>query len=540
VTFGKDDDDARESGEPIPKRGKPIDPNDFGGDSSTEAHDREITESSDRLRAVVGGVLEDVLGDLFHQRNGVTPDDAIAVMLRRLGYRARGVADNSSPLPELVELWAADADPFDFENTELVRLDRLPGPPDWTAHASVVALAGQNSFAHDVDSAAGYGVGAHLNDILGGGLRGSETLLVGAAGPGAGKTFFAGQIADGLALRTAEMLRDPERWHAITRTLTPVTVMSELSTTELLERSFARYTGIPKNAFRQGRHWSGQRVQGAELIDLNPRDAQRIANSIARGALAPLREQVRRLRVETKSNPAATVELARRAVAASRKSVAARAPEGLAVIPVLVIDPVQRFQGQDDDEVSALNKLIELLHEAAIDDDFILLCTSDTNKDSSVGNAGGRATGERAARERGSKVLRGSTKLLHLVEVSTYLDRDYDVELANGYGEVELGIGKNRNGPGGPPFARFRWHYATGRMFACAQSYAARMHRELAGQSQTDPAKQSTTSKNTGNAGRGKQPSKGRDSNASGPPVSQGDFHSEEQRHSHDDLGDDD
>ena len=358
---------------------------------------------------------------------------------------------------------------FDFARTELVRLDKLPSPPGWRAHAH----AGGNGA---VEPDAGYGMGTFLNDILGGGIGRGEALVLGAAGPGAGKTHLLGQWAEGLALRCEAMLKNPEGWAPSTRTLTPVIVLSELMPTALLGRAVARWTGIDGNVFRQGRHWKGYVTNGERGESINAEQAERIANAAVMegGDLAPLLHWMRRLPIPAGGSPLSTIDEVKAAAAGWAKQLReVAASHDFDIVPVVMIDPIQRYQGADDDEIRALNVLVEGIHDAAIAEGFAMLCTSDTNKDSTTGGAGGRAKNEREARERGAKVLRGSNKLLHLVDASIYIDRDWDRSLPAGFGETEIGIGKNRHGTNGPPFARFRWHFQTGRMFACTEIYCS-------------------------------------------------------------------
>ena len=57
----------------------------------------------------------------------------------------------------------------------------------------------------------GHGLGDLFNRSLGGGMCPGYMIAIGAAHAGAGKTAFVMQLADGLALRTSEMIRDGQK-----------------------------------------------------------------------------------------------------------------------------------------------------------------------------------------------------------------------------------------------------------------------------------------------------------------------------------------
>ena len=53
--------------------------------------------------------------------------------------------------------------------------------------------------------------------------------------------------------------------------------------------------------------------------------------------------------------------------------------------PLLFIDPIQRFQASGDNAVSALDEFVEELRAVCDEHGFVVLATSDTNKDSAKG-----------------------------------------------------------------------------------------------------------------------------------------------------------
>jgi hypothetical protein len=417
----------------------------------------------------MGSTEDAALFDMLRGLEGLEGDALRAKLLEIAQESANASSSAEVPPP----LFVSGENLFDFTKTELVRLDRLPFPSDWRAHAQV---AGENV----VDLDAGYGLGSHLNDTLGGGLGRGEMVVIGAAGPGAGKTYLVGQLCEGLALRSAAMMRAPGEWGEWCRTLTPVCSLSEMAPERQRSRAISRYTGLDNNVFRQGRHWNGFVIQDGKSVSLTHVKAQDLANHVMRpgAALAEISDWMRFIPLNSGSEPRAVIEDVKRRVGAMVRWLKAKnIPDGLDIIPVIFIDPLQRCLGTED-ELRGLNTLIEHLADVAKAEGFAVVSTSDTNKDSSTGNAGGRAENEREARERGAKMLRGTNKVQHLVDVSAYLERDWEIAesagFPKGFGEIEVPISKNRNGPSSPPYPRFRWHYQTGRMFACTQEYAKR------------------------------------------------------------------
>ena len=410
------------------------------------------------------GTTEDTaLNDRLERIKTLTGTEKRAALLELAQDLA---SDSNSSASRCEPLFEPKNNLFDFEQTELVRLDKLPAPLDWREHAHCAGYG-------IVEPDAGFGLGSYLNAMLGGGIGRGEIAIVGAAGPGSGKTHIIGQLGEGLALRNAQLMNDCDRWAPITRTLTPVLWLSELMPKSLLSRGVARWTGLDGNVFRQGRHWEGYVTRRGKSERIDFRKAQQLANETVApgGALAALSEWTLCMTINSASTPRDVIEEVRRRISALVAKLSDRGlPSGLAIVPCVFVDPIQRYQG-DEDEIRGLNALIEGLSDAAKADGFAVLCSSDTNKDSTTGGAGKRATNEREARERGAKVLRGSNKLLHLADTSLYIDRDWDAELPRGFGEFELAINKNRNGAQSPPFARFRWHFETGRMFACTEGY---------------------------------------------------------------------
>ena len=263
------------------------------------------------------------------------------------------------------------------------------------------------------------GLGEPLNDLLGGGLRAGQMVLIGARSAGAGKTAFLMQLADGLAARTAELVASGEPGP-----LTPVVIVSEMTPGDLTVRSVARWTKTDNRIFRD-------KKRGGRNLALQS------AQAALEGGLGRARRYQRFLRV-----PAEGPDLVDQINGIVRAWREQRGLAGREVWPVVAIDPVQRNAGGENaiDGLDALSKAIRIMKN---DHGFIVLLTSDTNTASARGqNRGGDAQQNAAA------AIRGSYNLSHEVDVGMVLGRR---EWAEGEQPViEVDVYKNRWGTASP------------------------------------------------------------------------------------------
>lgn len=310
---------------------------------------------------------------------------------------------------------------------ELVSLARLP---EWKGDRAV--------------SVSGHGWGDDLNGILGGGVCPGYMLAIGASRAKAGKTSFVMQVADGLALRTAELLNTK----ADDGPLTPVLVCSEMSVQALTWRSLARWTGHSSGVYRAGKQ--------AHSPDSAAR-AWEAAKEALNGPLGVSREYMRVLPSHTRraTGPALLDECGRIVRAWRRKLEDEHQRD---VWPVVVLDPIQRWQDNAKNEVEALNELVEVMGEHAENDGWIVFATSDTNKSSSTGKRG-ETKHKPSPQEEAANAFRGSYKLQHLVDSTIYLKPG---EETDDKVEIKTVVGLNRWGPTGPT-PTFFWTRATGR-----------------------------------------------------------------------------
>ena len=315
---------------------------------------------------------------------------------------------------------------------ELVSLARLP---TWPVTMGTVPI-----------DEPGHGWGSDLNDILGGGVCPGYMLAIGASRAKAGKTSFVMQVADGLALRTAELIRTGDG------PLTPVLVCSEMSAQALTWRSLARWTGHSSGIYRAGKqaHSPDKAAQAWEA-----------AREALNGTLGASREYMRVLPPLTKraTGPALLDECGRIMRAWQRQLEDEHQRD---VWPVVVFDPIQRWQDNSKNEVEALNELVEVMGEYADNDGWIVFATSDTNKSSSTG---GKKENKPSPQEEAANAFRGSYKLQHLVAATLYLKAEQPETEADKRPEdttVQTVIGLNRWGATGPT-PQFKWEYATGR-----------------------------------------------------------------------------
>lgn len=221
-----------------------------------------------------------------------------------------------------------------------------------------------------------YGWGEDLDILLGGGLSPGLLLAVGASAAGAGKSAFVFQVTDGLAWRTAELVLS-----GAPGVLTPVFVCSEMSTAQLSTRALGRRLGVDQNVFRSGKSAARVLLRRGAAPDLAA--AQRMVDAAytqaatAMSGMYGMSRQYVRYHRATQSGP----ELVKTVAALVAAWVAElRAATGREVWPVVLFDPIQRFQDDGKNEVEALNSLIKAIADQSKANGWITLMTSDTTK----------------------------------------------------------------------------------------------------------------------------------------------------------------
>ncbi|MBU2572327.1 MAG: hypothetical protein KJ725_20300 [Gammaproteobacteria bacterium] len=306
---------------------------------------------------------------------------------------------------------------------------------------------------------AGHGIGETMNKLIGGGLCLPYMMLIGARHAGAGKTTFLCQILDGLALRTADLVRNGKPGP-----LTPVFLLSEMPAALLTWRTLGRWTGYDSRLFRAGKTW--------EELGIKKTD-HTFGWQAAEEALAPAGHlaHARQFQRVTNNPPKRGVEMVewlRRAVGVWREDLARE--HDREVWPVVALDPIQRWRASDDSEIQAQSDLAEALGRVAREEKWICFATSDTNKDSATGReAKGKDT-----REIGTAAFRGSYELQHACDAAVYLKSlrvqgDLPDHVNTPKGSYLLaGLVKNWWGedlPSPRAWAGFRWYRSTGRFY---------------------------------------------------------------------------
>lgn len=358
--------------------------------------------------------------------------------------------------PTLASLYGLDQLAAD-RMRELVQIGSLPHWPR-TGHGE----------AH---TPTGHGWGEHVSEMLGGGIAPGETIAVGASSAGAGKTAFMMQLADGLALQCMHNARRNAG------TLTPVLVLSEMGAPALTWRSLSRWTGASARIYRAGRTATGGDSRAdVEAAWVAASRAFAPDPSDAFGDFGRARAFMRVLQTSAATGPQ-TIERAAQLLALWRAEL--ERAQGLPVVPVVVMDPIQRFQGSGP-EIDALNATVEALGRAAERDGFIAIVTSDTNKSSATGREEGND------RERATAAFRGSYKLQHLPVATLYLER-LGHDAGDSFAWLRLVAPKNRWGATVEPWPCFKWHLPTGRMLPVPKGEAVAVsEREAAWQKERE------------------------------------------------------
>jgi hypothetical protein len=305
-----------------------------------------------------------------------------------------------------------------------------------------------------------------LNELLGGGVCPRYLLGIGAKSAGAGKTSLLMQVVEGLAMRSAELVRSDRPGP-----LTPVLLMSEMPVESLVWRSLGRMTGYDSSFFRAGAA-GVQRLMERERGTYSEALAREFINDVFGAARLILADSIYSMARTTflrslspKSHSAS--ELVRDITAVVNRWAQSLSDEfAREVWPVVVMDPIQRWQDNTRSEVEALNALAEEFHAATSENGWIGIITSDTNKAAATD----RESDQRDAEyEKAISVFRGSYKLVHLCDAALSLApvRNPDDEYyKRNLPVIEVKVAKNRWGIVLPrPEARafFQYDAKTGR-----------------------------------------------------------------------------
>ncbi len=268
-----------------------------------------------------------------------------------------------------------------------------------------------------------HGLGEDFDRALGGGLAPGDLVAIGASNAGAGKTALAMQIADGLALRSVELVRT-----GAPGVVTPMLLVSEIAPEDLACRTIARCAMVPHAILLAGR--TAERYLGAAEVDR----VYRAAEELVRGPLADLPNW----QLVVQPGVARDLLAAVTDMLGVLRERTARTHPDREVWPILVVDPIQRWLDPETPEVEALSRLAEDLDAAADREGWIILATSDTTKASATGESIG-----------GVAALRGSMKLLHACDAVLLLEPGERVEDAGTPRAARVECLKSRRGPAG-------------------------------------------------------------------------------------------
>lgn len=303
----------------------------------------------------------------------------------------------------------------------------------------------------DHTCATGHGWGEVLNAALGGGLTPQYFLVLGAEQAKGGKTAFSEQLLMGLALRSVAVLAGT----ATGPVIVPYYLgeMWQGSEGDVLNpsrsvahRDLARWLGVDGNLFRRGDETGGDAPGIRRLAEELHRDSGELAIQVLETAdrvleqgpfyrarqLMPLFNTRALMSSYDKQEERGPSVDHRRGVPLLRSVTAAiladrerkakqwnRAPSE--IWPLLFIDPIQRYQAGGDNAVASLDEFVEELRAIADEHGFIVVGTSDTNKDSAKGGVPKDAT----PFARAAWVFRGSYKLLHLPDAALVLSVEW-------------------------------------------------------------------------------------------------------------------
>lgn len=258
------------------------------------------------------------------------------------------------------------------------------------------------------DGGPGHGMGRWYSAALGG-LAAGDAKVLGAPGSKSGKTHFEGQMVEGLALCTAARIVGREPEYASAPIVLPVWISEMPKEGELWQRMVSRHCGFDLACIAEGEaaedargvvhmanslQWTAADVvkrarQLADFYDDHPDDTalgfalRYLVREIDLSTLPAAKGQGR-FRQDPRSGPE-LIARAADACAVFRRDLAAllRVPEDEVLI-LFILDPGQRFVGEDQSAKAAIDALLS----AAVTRvcrrrtglGGVLLATSDTTK----------------------------------------------------------------------------------------------------------------------------------------------------------------
>lgn len=347
-----------------------------------------------------------------------------------------------------------------------------------------------------LDLHGGYGWGPVFNQFMGGGLSPGDLVGVGAASAGAGKTAFLMQLADGLALRCSRIISGEE-----SGPLTPVLLLSELSPDALARRQLTWAVEVPGYLPSVSIFRAGQNNPESKPLYEEARRQLRTHEDAKELGEAPGRVfQIRQWQRQVSSSR--FLELARKTAKQTGASFSVALVEQLRYLvkewrslltesfggevwPVVVLDPVQRWQEAGRNELESLNELARALDDAADQDGFIVFFSSDTNKTSAKGELDGDPM------EVGAGLFRGSYTLLHCADVALYLARP-EGDARDPVRIVPVRLFKNRHGQSFGE-ALFRWRPRTGKFVPLSELEGEKVKADLTAQKLSATKKSAST-----------------------------------------------
>jgi uncharacterized protein YlaN (UPF0358 family) len=298
-----------------------------------------------------------------------------------------------------------------------------------------------------------YGWGARLHERVGGGFAQGDVVVVGAASAGAGKTAFLMQLADGFALRSARLREDKDN----NAPLTPVLLVSEMSEKVLARRSLGRMTFTSARYFRAG-ETAKQLRAGRELQYV--KDAYEKARRVFDNDFTAMCSLQRQARLSDFAG-GPLVERLQRLLQLWQKELIKEHKRP--VWPVVVLDSIQHYQDARKGELEALNELSKALAAAAVKEGWVLLLTSESNKEGSKGET------------QGSGLFRGSYKLQHDVDFALTLgvSKEWD-----GKRYIPLSVVKNRHEGAGEDLL-YQWEGHSGFFRGLDQAEQERVEKAI-------------------------------------------------------------
>ena len=310
---------------------------------------------------------------------------------------------------------------------------------------------------------ASQGWGRVLGDALHG-IRGQQLIAVGAKAAKSGKSYFVSMLADGLSMLGVPvvLLTENSKRAMVTRLACKAAGAYGPEQSKALSACLMGYMGEGNAAhanagegyFHEQRLWGALGAQPEHPMDVFGEGFDRVAN-VAKIAAQVLSARETLYLSEQGGRWPCGVELME-ALGYAVAGMPRTNSNGGHAVPVVILDPFQRFIADKENEYSSTLELGAAMRTLADKHDCCVVMVSDTNKEQAKASD---VLSDGATPGLAASAFKGAYELIHQVDAALVLERPTkDGELIQN--EVQVSLAVNRFGPNCRQ--RFRVHWPMG------------------------------------------------------------------------------